>query len=180
MANHNTTKTPESLDQWIGLDVYGSSGEKIGEVSDIYIDDATNRPQWLTIEGGWFGMNHHFAPIEGAEYRSGNLHVPFTKEQIKDAPSVDADNDHLDPGEETRLYTHYKLERSTAKPPHADTDTDTARTHAAVVRTEEQPKVDTNTRDAGTVTLRRYVVTDDVDLSAPVRKEFEEGRQGRK
>lgn len=157
MANHNTTKTPESLDQWIGLDVYGSSGEKIGEVSDIYIDDATNRPQWLTIEGGWFGMNHHFAPIEGAEYRSGNLHVPFTKEQIKDAPSVDADNDHLEPGDETRLYTHYKVDRPTTKPANA-----------------------TDTRAAGNVTLRRYVVTDDVDLSAPVRKEFEEGRQGRK
>ncbi len=140
MVDHTSTTAPETLDRWIGLDVYGVSGEEIGEISDIYIDDVTNRPQWMTITSGWFGMNSHFAPIEGAEYRSGNIHIPFAKETVKDAPSLDADDDHLEPGEETRLFTHYE--------------------HAVV-----------NSGAAGRAGLRKYVVTEDIDLTVPVRNE---------
>ncbi|MDQ4488857.1 PRC and DUF2382 domain-containing protein [Sinomonas sp. ASV486] len=87
-------------------DVLGQDGEKIGAIGELYIDDQTDQPSWVTVKTGLFGMKESFVPLDGAMVRGEDLTVPYTKDQVKDAPRVDPDG-HLEPGEEDRLYDHY-------------------------------------------------------------------------
>ncbi|AMM33491.1 photosystem reaction center subunit H [Sinomonas atrocyanea] len=89
-----------------GGDVIGQDGEKIGGIGELYVDDETNQPTWVTVKTGLFGTRESFVPLDGADVRGEDLVVPYTKDQVKDAPHVDPDG-HLEPGEEDRLYKHY-------------------------------------------------------------------------
>ncbi|MER5256974.1 MULTISPECIES: PRC and DUF2382 domain-containing protein [unclassified Streptomyces] len=99
-----------SADGLAGLTAYDRTGEKIGSVEQVYLDDRTGRPEWVTVKTGLFGMKQSFVPLSGARRQEDQLHVAATKEAVKEAPRVDADQ-HLEPGQEQDLYTHYGLTR---------------------------------------------------------------------
>ncbi|MGW1836232.1 PRC and DUF2382 domain-containing protein [Streptomyces sp. NPDC002067] len=111
--------TPQDL---TGLNVVDAEGAKVGSVQQVYRDDATNEPEWITVRTGLFGMKETFIPLAGARRVDDELHVPHTKETIKEAPRIDADG-HLDPSEEDELYRHYGLTRpgTTGGPAGSDT-----------------------------------------------------------
>ncbi|MET3932745.1 PRC and DUF2382 domain-containing protein [Arthrobacter sp. OAP107] len=88
--------------------VVGTDGAKIGGVGQVYADDDTGQPNWVTVKTGLFGTRESFVPLEGARVDGDDIVVPYTKDQVKDAPGVDPDG-HLDPSEEDRLYQHYSL-----------------------------------------------------------------------
>ena len=94
------------LDQVVGSEVYGSDGDKIGKVGQLYLDDATNEPAWVTVNTGFFGSNESFVPVQDATLSGGRITVPFDKEKVKGAPNV-ADDGHLSPEEEQELYRYY-------------------------------------------------------------------------
>ena len=48
----------------MGSDVHGSDGEKIGRAGQVYLDDQTGRPEWVTVNTGLFGTNESFVPLE--------------------------------------------------------------------------------------------------------------------
>ncbi|MDP9885792.1 hypothetical protein J2W21_003317 [Sinomonas atrocyanea] len=87
-------------------DVVGQDGEKIGRIGELYVDDETDDPTWVTVKTGLFGLKESFVPMRGATVRGDDLVVPCTKDQVKEAPRIDPDG-HLEPGEEDRLYRHY-------------------------------------------------------------------------
>ncbi|GGQ10694.1 PRC and DUF2382 domain-containing protein [Streptomyces roseolilacinus] len=91
-----------------GATAYDSSGEKIGTIGQVYVDDRLGTPEWVTVKTGLFGTKETFVPLAGARRQDGQLHVPYTKDMVKDAPRLDAD-EHLDSTEEQRLYRHYRL-----------------------------------------------------------------------
>ncbi|GAB7030815.1 PRC-barrel domain-containing protein [Streptomyces sp. NPDC021749] len=93
-----------------GLQVVDVDGAKVGTVQQVYRDDATNEPEWITVRTGLFGLKETFIPLAGARRTGDELHVPHTKETIKKAPRIDEDG-HLDPSQETELYRHYGLIR---------------------------------------------------------------------
>ncbi|GGN64708.1 hypothetical protein GCM10012285_66940 [Streptomyces kronopolitis] len=98
---------PHSL---TGLQVVDADGVKVGKVQQVYRDDATNDPEWITVRTGLFGMKETFIPLAGATRSGDELHVPHDKHTIKAAPRIDVDG-HLDPSEETELYRHYGMPR---------------------------------------------------------------------
>ncbi|MFB6438130.1 PRC-barrel domain-containing protein [Streptomyces sp. NPDC056411] len=100
--------TPHTL---TGLQVVDADGVKVGTVQQVYRDDATNDPEWITVRTGLFGLKETFIPLAGARRSGGDLHVPHRKETIRRAPRIDA-HDHLDPSEEEELYRHYGLDRA--------------------------------------------------------------------
>ncbi|MGW0904233.1 DUF2382 domain-containing protein [Streptomyces sp. NPDC002853] len=108
-----------SADGLAGLTAYDRTGEKIGSVEQVYLDDRTGRPEWVTVKTGLFGMKQSFVPLAGARRQQDELHVTATKEAVKEAPRVDADQ-HLEPGEEQELYTHYGLTRPSSAPGAGD------------------------------------------------------------
>ncbi|MFF3642105.1 PRC and DUF2382 domain-containing protein [Streptomyces sp. NPDC002564] len=93
-----------------GLTAYDQTGEKIGSVEQVYLDDRSGRPEWVTVKTGLFGMKQSFVPLAGARRQEDQLHLAATKEAVKDAPRIDADQ-HLEPGEEHELYAHYGIAR---------------------------------------------------------------------
>ncbi|MFG2650680.1 DUF2382 domain-containing protein [Streptomyces sp. NPDC048436] len=189
-----------SADGLAGLTAYDQTGEKIGSVEQVYLDDRTGRPEWVTVKTGLFGMKQSFVPLAGARRQQDELHVAATKETVKDAPRVDADQ-HLEPGEEHELYAHYGLARpdATTRGPAAGGRDRSGMAGAAgmagagmggagnreyatragargdskdeMVRSEERLRVGKEEQEVGRARLRKVVVTEDVKTSVPISHE---------
>jgi uncharacterized protein (TIGR02271 family) len=104
--------TEQDARQAIGTTVYSANGDKIGKVGQLFLDDETQRPEFVTVNTGLFGTNETFIPVADAELSGDRLTVPFDKDRVKDAPNVAADGGHLDREEEQRLYEYYGLSYS--------------------------------------------------------------------
>ena len=89
-------------------DVLSASGEKIGSVGQLYLDDQTGEPTFVTANTGLFGMSQSFVPLRGARVENGNVVVDFDKTTVKDAPRID-DDGSLSPAEEDQLYAYYGM-----------------------------------------------------------------------
>ncbi|ALU40250.1 hypothetical protein AS188_11360 [Kocuria flava] len=87
---------------------YGSDGDKIGKVEQVFLDDNTEEVTFVTVNTGLFGTKESFVPVDGAQQDGDRLVLPYTKDVVKDAPGVDADQ-HLSPAEEEELYRYYKM-----------------------------------------------------------------------
>lgn len=98
-----------SVEKLQNATVYGSDGDKIGSVGQVYLDDQTNQPTFVTVKTGLFGMKETFVPVSKATSSQDGLQVPFDKAFIKDAPNIDADGS-LTPEEERRIYDYYSLD----------------------------------------------------------------------
>jgi stress response protein YsnF len=159
----------------VGATAYGSDGEKIGKVGQLFLDDQTGQPEFVTINTGFFGSNESFVPVADAQLSDGRLTVPYSKDRVKDAPNVEAESGHLDPAEEERLYTYYG--RASVPASNAGDDATVGRdvsgpeTDSAMTRTEERLEVGTASHETGRARLRKYVTTETETHTVPVRKE---------
>lgn len=88
--------------------VYDRDGQKVGRVQQVYLDDDSGRPSWVTVNTGLFGTNESLIPLDGAQVKDDILKVPFDKQVIKDAPHFDPGH-HLDESDEGALYDYYGL-----------------------------------------------------------------------
>jgi len=104
--------TPEELEHVIGGTAYSREGEKIGRIGNVYVDDETGQPQFLSVTTGLFGTNQTFVPAAEAERDGDRVTVPFAKESVKDAPNVRPDHGHLDLEDERRIFDFYGLQYS--------------------------------------------------------------------
>ncbi len=177
--------TDQAQDLLDGGIVVGPDSEKIGSIGQIYLDDQTGQPEWVTVKTGLFGTSESFVPLAQADARAGEVRVPHDKSMIKDAPRIQADG-ALSPQEEAELYTYYGYTyhddqsdsglSETAEVPDAGSDdaghdTSGPDTDNAMTRSEEQLKVGTERRESGRVRLRKYVVTENVTQTVPVSHE---------
>jgi uncharacterized protein (TIGR02271 family) len=174
------TPSQSNVVQWRGRTVVDRDGEKIGSIDEIYMDAQTEQPEWLTVKTGLFGTKVSFIPIRDAAESDDDVRVPYTKDQVKDAPNADADRE-LSQEEERDLYGHYDLDYSeqsseSGLPEGGDRgavgrDTSGPTTDDAMTRSEEELHVGTSRRERGRVRLRKYVVTEEVTKTVPVQRE---------
>ena len=190
----------DTISRVIGQDVYDEAGEKIGSASEVYLDDETGQPEWVTVRTGLFGTKESFVPIRDADLTNDGVRVPVSKERVKDAPKIDTDG-HLSPAEEEELYRYYGygtgttagMETTTTTTGVADTgprrdtdrdgvhddvegrtvghDTSGPTTDNAMTRSEERLNVGTRETEVGRARLRKYVVTENVTETVPVTRE---------
>ena len=184
MINENQIQTI------VGRTAYDTNGDKIGSVGHVYLDDETGQPEFASVNTGLFGMNESFVPITDANVDGDRLVVPFSKDQVKDAPNVDVDSGHLDEAEERRLYEHYDMTYSertsdsglpaggvgndtsgTGTTGTVGHDTSGPTTDEAMTRSEEHLDVGTTREEAGRARLRKYVTTEQETVTVPVKKE---------
>lgn len=93
----------------LGGTVTDTNGHKIGTVGQVFVDPDTGRPNWATVVTGFFGTSESFVPLDRANTTpDGDLQVPCSKDEVKDAPRIDTDTD-LSDAEEDRLYEYYQL-----------------------------------------------------------------------
>jgi uncharacterized protein (TIGR02271 family) len=126
MGDQTTMIGSETISRVIGQDVYDASGNKIGSASEVYLDDESGQPEWVTVKTGLFGTKESFVPIRDADLTDDGVRVPVSKDQVKDAPKIDAEG-HLSPQEEQELYRYYGL-GTTAQTPTTDTTRTTGQT----------------------------------------------------
>jgi stress response protein YsnF len=166
----------------IGSTAYGSDGEKIGKVGQVYFDENTDQPEWVTVNTGLFGTSESFIPLSDATFEGDRLTVSHTKDKVKGAPNVGNDG-HLSPEEERALYDYYgrgwgDYDTTTT------TSTDVSNVHGtegydvsgpttddAMTRSEERLRVGTTSQEAGRARLRKWVETENVSQTVPVSRE---------
>ena len=160
--------------EWRGRDVVDSDGDKIGKLEEVYLDTDSGRPEWAAVNTGLFGMRQSFVPLSEASPSSGKIVVPYSKDQVKDAPSVDPDGE-LSTEEEQRLYSHYGIASGGSSVDDGDGsegyDVSGPTTDDAMTRSEEELRVGTTRRERGRARLRKYVVTEQVQQTVPVQRE---------
>ncbi|MFS0701683.1 DUF2382 domain-containing protein [Cellulomonas sp. 179-A 4D5 NHS] len=174
--------TKDQIDTLTDATAVDINGDKVGKVGQVYLDDATGQPDWVSVHTGLFGTSESLVPLQSASVEGDVLRLAYTKDHVKDAPNVDADR-HLSEDDEARLFDHYGL-TSNADYAGTDTyaagtgtyaegtvtDTDAAR-DSAMTRSEEQLHVGTERREAGRARLRKYVVTEEQTVTVPVSHE---------
>jgi uncharacterized protein (TIGR02271 family) len=96
-----------------GGNVVGTDGAKIGGIGQIYVDDQTGEPNWVTVKTGLFGTSESFVPLDNATNQGNDIAVPYSKDKVKDAPRVAPDG-HLSREEEDELYRYYEIGGTTA------------------------------------------------------------------
>lgn len=90
---------------------YDVDGDKIGGVQDVYINDTTGQPDFVSVSHGLFGTGDSIVPLRGHSLKDGELHLAFSKDRIKDAPDLD-ENGHLTNADQEAFYRHYGLENA--------------------------------------------------------------------
>jgi sporulation protein YlmC with PRC-barrel domain len=143
----------DDIPNWRGRDVMDRNGHAVGVIADIYVDDATGRPEWAAVKAGLFSHRVTFVPLSQARLHGNRVQVPYDQSHIHDAPNVDPDG-HLSAGEEERLYQHYGLDYgpvAAAGPSGADSE---FAIPAADAGDEAVPVV---AREGGQPRLRRHV-----------------------
>ena len=211
----------QDIDRIIGSEAVDPQNDKIGKVSQVYIDQETEQPSWVSVRTGLFGTSESLVPLENASWDADALHVGYDKDRIKDAPRVDADSE-LSPQEQEELYRYYGLAGSTgatgggrgrdaydttgnpmgggvsggttgrvndlgmnasgAGVDRSETgtgnragsvghDTSGPNTDDAMTRSEERLAVGTEQVQTGKARLRKYVVTEQQDVTVPVTRE---------
>ena len=188
--------TTQNVTEWRGQELLDNDGEKIGKIDEIYLDTDTDQPEWALVKTGLFGGKGTFVPLQQANPTADGVQVPFEKSHVKDAPNIDPDG-QLSHSEERKLYEHYSLDYGDSQSGSGTGDGDRDRagngdgdydrdrsgegtvgrdtsgptTDDAMTRSEEELRVGTTERESGKARLRKYVVTEDVEKTVPVRRE---------
>jgi len=179
----------------VGTTAWGANGDKLGTVEAFFVDDRTGAPTWVAVTTGLFGTRYSIAPAVDATFGDGGLRIPVTAEAVKEAPQMAGD--HLDPTEEEALRRHYGLTggagagmplvapspaADVAPPPVVPTPTVEVPAAAqapppatpddgAMTRSEERLRVGTEQVATTRARLVKYVVTEEVQITVPIRRE---------
>jgi PRC-barrel domain protein/uncharacterized protein DUF2382 len=167
MPDHDLT----TLLDWRGRAVLDPTGETIGKLGDLYLDEATDRAAYAGVRTGLFGRHESIIPLADLVERDGDLVVPYDSALVRDAPNIHPDAG-LDEAEQDQLARHYGP--AAGEPESHDTpeDPEPSDRGAEMIRSEEE--VTTGTTDmkpVERVRLRKVQVTDHVTRTVPVRRE---------
>jgi uncharacterized protein (TIGR02271 family) len=182
----------ETAQAWQGRTMVDPAGDKLGTIDAIYLDDETGQPEWATVASGLFSAKTAFVPLAQAQDTGDSVQVPYDKQQVKNAPAMQADGS-LSQDDEAELYRHYGLDysehRSDSGLPAGERDRDGdavdddvqdsavgrdtsgPTTDDAMTRSEEELRVGTETRERGRARLRKHVTTEQQTITVPVQRE---------
>ncbi len=166
--------------QLFGYGVLDASDNKIGPVDYAWLDDATNALEFIGVKTGWFMGTTHIVPAANAQISDADrsIKVPYTADQIKDAPSFAGDPE-LSPEDEEHVYRYYGIDRSTGPSPSGLLTGEAETGPTADIGTEEERlrlheeelQVGKRPVEAGRLRLRKVVRTETRRVGDEVRRE---------
>jgi len=196
-------------DRFSGYEVYDNSGQKIGKVDDLFVDEQDN-PEYIGVKMGFLGTSSTLIPMDIAHIddASSTITVSSEKQTVKDGPTFDDDRE-ITPEYEEQVRSYYGLgsltsteergsygayeESGNVGPGMVEGDTETGefRGHSEedegvaqrsgsdlededelrVQRSEEELRAGTREREAGSLNVRKRVVTDRQQIEVPTRRE---------
>ncbi|MFG1926279.1 PRC-barrel domain-containing protein [Cryptosporangium sp. NPDC048952] len=121
--------TQEHAQALVHAIAYDATGGKLGKIGQVYLDNRTQAPEWVTVHTGLFGTKESFVPVRDAELDGDRLLLPFEKHLVKNAPDLDPAGPFgaLTPEQEMELYRHYGARPPAPPPVSAAIDEDTGR-----------------------------------------------------
>ena len=141
-----TQRDFEDYSAWTGRDVLTADGDRLGAVEVIFLDEATDAPEWVLVRVE-DGDGSVVIPLAGANVEERAIRVEPARDRIAAAPRIDVD-ETLSVADERRLYEHYGLaysqEESSTVLPEGQAPSESG-AETAPQPTEERPR------------LRRYV-----------------------
>lgn len=157
--------TRKHIDRLHTAEVVDQYGDAVGRVAQVYLEDQTGVPAWISVKTGFFGDNETLVPLEGADVETDRVRVPHDRSHIKGAPYTRADH-HLSESEQEELYRYYGLQSSGpsyAEPDHgagardlADVERDRADAEGRMTLHQERVNVGTERVQTGRVRLRKH------------------------
>jgi hypothetical protein len=99
---------PETHERWRDLVVVDRESATVGTIETFYLDQASGLPTWALVHTGWLGDRRSLVPLAAAVEVDGEIRLPYTKAQIREAPAV-ASDDELSADDELALVGHYGL-----------------------------------------------------------------------
>ena len=104
----------ENVRDWRGRPVVDHDENRIGALEAVYVDTADDEPAFATVTlTHLFGRNRLvFVPLGGAVVTPDHLKVAFSRQLVRDAPSIDADGELL-ADSEPGVFGHYGLDYRT-------------------------------------------------------------------
>lgn len=121
------TTNNADFDRILNATAFTASGDKLGKIGQLYLDDQSGEPTFVTVNTGLFGANESLVPLQGYQWKGEDLVLAYEKDVVKDAPNIDADG-HLEADEQARLFDYYAGNAAT------DSAQDAERTTAGVNR----------------------------------------------
>ena len=131
--------------------VEGPNGEKIGSAGEVYLDDETGQPAWVTTKTGLFGSSETFVPLAEATLEGSVVRVPYSKSMVKDAPRVDEDG-HISDQEQDELYSYYSISTSSSGTQTSGTDASSGTSGTSGTTTSGHSGTDASSGTSGTTT----------------------------
>jgi sporulation protein YlmC with PRC-barrel domain len=128
--------------EWPGRDVLDSSGDRLGDVREIYLDRDTGRPEWVLVEVE--DDEPRFVPLADASVESSAIRVAHPASVVRAAPSIGPEA-HIDNDQERRLYEHYGIRYSETQ---SDSGLPANVTVGPAAPPEDVPPEDTATAEA--------------------------------
>ena len=96
-----------------GRPVYSSDDASLGEVAAVFLDEQTQKPEWLAVRRGLLGQKQVLVPIVEIDVRDEGIVVPYPESQIDGAPQ--AEGDAVSEETERALASHYGIPYSKAE-----------------------------------------------------------------
>jgi hypothetical protein len=125
---------------WRGRTVTDSDGDRIGKLDEIFVDRETGKPEFALVDVGPLGLRSRLVPLAGAASVDEAIKVPYSKDQIKEAPDIKTDGEPK-PEDEAKLYRHYGLDYDEAR-------ADQPETGEGAEQAAEKTAIDTGMRSA--------------------------------
>jgi sporulation protein YlmC with PRC-barrel domain len=96
-----------------GAAVVDSRGEKVGKVSDIYVEPSTDSVCYLGISTSWLERGAHVVPIDAVDFRMDEddedvvARVPWDRDSMRETPVLGSD-DELTRANRDRIADYYE------------------------------------------------------------------------
>jgi uncharacterized protein (TIGR02271 family) len=173
---------------YAGYVVYDRRGESLGGVETLFLDEG-DELEYVGVKAGLPGARSVLVPVRVTtiDEEKRTIDVAADKEHILNGPTFDEDGE-ITPEFEREVRGHYGLVDATGAAPTgsaagvpgsgATSFTGISREHGRegeeeirVQRSEEELRVGTREREAGSVRIRKRVRTDRERLEVPVKRE---------
>jgi sporulation protein YlmC with PRC-barrel domain len=93
----------------IGEKLVDRDGNTVGKITDVIVDSATLENEWITVKTGMMG-GERLVPIAAVDDAGERLSVPFAKDDVKAAPTVDKGHAAPSPSERQEVFSHFGME----------------------------------------------------------------------
>jgi sporulation protein YlmC with PRC-barrel domain len=104
---------------WRGRTVVDRDGRKVGVFDEIYIDEETHQPTWAAVKMGTLRLRRRVVPVAEAEPFEGGVRIPFTKDDVRSAPTIDSDG-WVSERDTATILRHYGMRSAQASDSRGD------------------------------------------------------------